>query len=88
MLTPLLPSDNISLEFTKDNLKCLTPYFDLDFVNADLKEKIQFYYNLRSLAKQSSRANSLAHFYNVLHQGNTLIESFDPTVETYSDFLG
>jgi len=95
MLTALLPSDNISLEFTKDNLNCLTPYFDLDFVNSNLKEKIQFYYNLQSLAKRSlGMAHCLQHHMGarIIVQKSSCMEAkqrvldggFDQTIGSYS----
>jgi len=53
---------NISIEFSKANLKNLSPYFDLDFVNDSQSQKEIYFYNLEQLCRRSL---GLAH--NIQH---------------------
>ena len=43
----------MTLSFDRNNLKKLSPYFDLDFSTADLEEKIIFFNNLKTVGQKS-----------------------------------
>ena len=49
MLKTLDTSTELTLSFDRNNLKKLSPYFDLDFSTADLEEKIIFFNNLKTV---------------------------------------
>jgi tryptophan halogenase len=65
-----------------------TPDYDIDQTTWALAKEYFEFVNKKGRI-QSSNADSLGHFYDVLHEGSTLNEiEIDPTIETYSDFLG
>jgi len=53
MLKSLDLDTSIKFEFSKENLKNLQPFFDIDFPNSSLDEKKKFFQNLRILSRQS-----------------------------------
>jgi hypothetical protein len=53
MLKIFSPSVELELEFNRDNLKVLAPYFDINFLDEDSTNKIQFFKNLKTLSRRS-----------------------------------
>ena len=53
MLQLLSPTTELTLAFDRTNLKTLAPYFDFDFSNSVLEEKIIFFNNLKTVAQTS-----------------------------------
>ena len=53
MLQTLSPTTKVTLAFDRDNLKTLSPYFDINFATASLEEKITFFKNLKTVCQQS-----------------------------------
>jgi hypothetical protein len=53
MLTNFDLTTNLKLSFDRNNLKELAPYFDIDFLKSNVDNKIQFFKNLKALARRS-----------------------------------
>lgn len=62
MLELLTQSTQVDLTFNRENLKKLSKYFDINFLDSSLEEKIVFFKNLSTLSRKSL---SLAH--NIQH---------------------
>jgi hypothetical protein len=68
MLEPLLPNSEIDLKFNRENLAKLSKYFDLNFLDSSLDQKILFFNNLHLLSRRSL---GLAH--NIQHHATSLV---------------
>jgi len=68
MLEPFLSDSEINLKFDRENLTKLSKYFDLDFLDSSLDQKILFFKNLQRL---SQRSLGLAH--NIQHHATAVI---------------
>lgn len=68
MLEPFLFDSKIDLKFDRENLAKLSRYFDLDFLDSSLDQKILFFKNLQRL---SQRSLGLAH--NIQHHATAVV---------------
>jgi hypothetical protein len=68
MLEPILFDSKIDLKFDRENLTKLSKYFDSDFLDSSLDEKILFFTNLQRL---SQRSLGLAH--NIQHHATSIV---------------
>lgn len=68
MIEPLASSIKIDLQFNRENLKKLSKYFNLNFLDSTLDEKTTFFKNLYTVCQQSL---SLAH--NIQHHATAVI---------------
>ena len=68
MLEPFLSDSEIDLKFDRENLTKLSKYFDLDFLDSSLDQKILFFENLQQLSQHSL---GLAH--NIQHHATAVV---------------
>jgi len=68
MLEPFLFDSGIDLKFDRENLAKLSKYFDLNFLDSSLDEKIVFFNNLQQV---SQRSLGLAH--NIQHHATSIV---------------
>ena len=68
MLEPFLFASEIDLKFDRENLAKLSRYFDLNFLDSSLDQKILFFQNLQRL---SQRSLGLAH--NIQHHATAVV---------------
>jgi hypothetical protein len=68
MLEPLSIDTKIDLKFDRENLAKLSKYFDLNFLDSSLDQKVAFFNNLQQL---SQRSLGLAH--NIQHHATSII---------------
>lgn len=95
MLKEFTANIDVDFKFNRENLKNLAPYFDLNFPDSTLDDKVQFFKNIRALSQKSlGLAHCIQHnavpriavqlSNSAEARANVLSKQFDELIGCYS----